>query len=136
MQQSISVTSLSVQQLQDMITSSIRAQYEGLQQTSFMYFEPYTKRINDLPMPVGIKRRPTSQVVRSKLKRKCFQVACHQHDGVDEHQTAEGRASHQLHKSMESSKPGLQIQAQRTVRSGDVHPSQDDFKCSAINVAL
>ncbi|TYK29830.1 ty3-gypsy retrotransposon protein [Cucumis melo var. makuwa] len=53
MQQSISVVSLSVQQLQDMITSSIRAQYGGPQQTSFMYSKPCTKRINDLRMPVG-----------------------------------------------------------------------------------
>uniref|UniRef100_A0A9I9DR56 Glycoside hydrolase family 5 domain-containing protein n=1 Tax=Cucumis melo TaxID=3656 RepID=A0A9I9DR56_CUCME len=40
-------------QLQDMITSSIRAQYGGPPQTSFMYSKPYTKRINDLRMPVG-----------------------------------------------------------------------------------
>ncbi|KAA0067220.1 ty3-gypsy retrotransposon protein [Cucumis melo var. makuwa] len=46
-QQSMSVTLLSIQQLQDMITSSIRAQYEGPPQTSFMYSKPYTKRIND-----------------------------------------------------------------------------------------
>ncbi|TYK25898.1 ty3-gypsy retrotransposon protein [Cucumis melo var. makuwa] len=36
MQQSISVASLSVQQLQDMIKSSIKVQYGGPQQTSFM----------------------------------------------------------------------------------------------------
>ncbi|KAA0041760.1 ty3-gypsy retrotransposon protein [Cucumis melo var. makuwa] len=36
-----------------MITSSIRAQYGGPQQTSFMYSKPYTKRINDLRMSVG-----------------------------------------------------------------------------------
>ncbi|TYK04665.1 ty3-gypsy retrotransposon protein [Cucumis melo var. makuwa] len=47
-QQSMSVTSLSVQQLQDMIANFIRAQYGGSQQTSFMYSKPYTKRINDL----------------------------------------------------------------------------------------
>ncbi|KAA0046632.1 retrotransposon gag protein [Cucumis melo var. makuwa] len=46
MQQSICIASLSVQQLQDMITSSIRAQ---------------------------IKRRPTSQVVRSSLKENAFE---------------------------------------------------------------
>ncbi|KAA0042087.1 ty3-gypsy retrotransposon protein [Cucumis melo var. makuwa] len=45
--------SLSVQQLQDMITSSIRVQYGGPSQTSFMYSKPYTKKINDLQMPVG-----------------------------------------------------------------------------------
>ncbi|KAA0066866.1 ty3-gypsy retrotransposon protein [Cucumis melo var. makuwa] len=53
MQRSIFVAFLSVQQLQDMITSFIRAQYGGPQQTSFMYSKPYTKRINDLRMPVG-----------------------------------------------------------------------------------
>ncbi|KAA0040572.1 ty3-gypsy retrotransposon protein [Cucumis melo var. makuwa] len=73
MQQSISITCLSVQQLQDMITSSIRAQYGGPQQTSFMYSKPYTKRINDLRMPVGYqplkfqkfdgKRNPKQHIV-------------------------------------------------------------------------
>ncbi|KAA0025842.1 ty3-gypsy retrotransposon protein [Cucumis melo var. makuwa] len=43
MQQSIYATFLSVQQLQVIITSSIRAQYEGPQQTSF----------NDLRMSIG-----------------------------------------------------------------------------------
>ncbi|KAA0058183.1 ty3-gypsy retrotransposon protein [Cucumis melo var. makuwa] len=52
---------------------SIRAQYGGPPQTSFMYSKPYTKRINDLRMPVGIKRRPTSQIVRSKCKRNAFE---------------------------------------------------------------
>ena len=47
-QQFISLTSLSVQQLQDMITSCMSPQYEGPPQTSFVYFKPYTKRINDL----------------------------------------------------------------------------------------
>ncbi|KAA0051896.1 retrotransposon gag protein [Cucumis melo var. makuwa] len=73
-QQSVSVASLLVQQLQDMIANSIRAQYGGPPQTSFMYSKPYTKRIDNLRMPLGIKRRPTSQAVHLKLKRKCFRV--------------------------------------------------------------
>ncbi|KAA0032672.1 ty3-gypsy retrotransposon protein [Cucumis melo var. makuwa] len=52
-QQSVSVASLSVQQLQDMIANSIRAQYGGPPQTSFMYSKPYTKRIDNLRMPLG-----------------------------------------------------------------------------------
>ncbi|TYK16520.1 ty3-gypsy retrotransposon protein [Cucumis melo var. makuwa] len=52
-QQSVSVASLSVQQLQDMIVNSIRAQYAGPPQTSFMYSKPYTKRIDRLRMPLG-----------------------------------------------------------------------------------
>ncbi|TYK08171.1 ty3-gypsy retrotransposon protein [Cucumis melo var. makuwa] len=52
-QQSISVASLSVQQLQDIIANSIRAQYGGPLQTSFMYSKPYTKRIDNLRMPLG-----------------------------------------------------------------------------------
>ncbi|KAA0055462.1 retrotransposon gag protein [Cucumis melo var. makuwa] len=52
-QQSVSVASLSVQQLQDMIANSIRAQYRGPPQTSFMYSKPYTKRIDNLRMPLG-----------------------------------------------------------------------------------
>ncbi|KAA0054701.1 ty3-gypsy retrotransposon protein [Cucumis melo var. makuwa] len=55
-QQSISITSLSVKELQDMITNFIRAQYGGSPQTSFMYSKPYTKRINDLRMHVGYQR--------------------------------------------------------------------------------
>ncbi|KAA0038860.1 retrotransposon gag protein [Cucumis melo var. makuwa] len=122
-QQSVSVASLSVQQLQDIIVISIRAQYGGPLQTSFMYSKSYTKRIDNLRMPLGIKRRPTSQAVHSKLKRKCFRVAFRQHDGVNKYQTAKGRASHRLHKPMKSFKPGLQRQAHRTVCSKDVHPS-------------
>ncbi|KAA0054618.1 ty3-gypsy retrotransposon protein [Cucumis melo var. makuwa] len=86
-----------------MITSSIRAQYGGPSQTSFMYSKPYTKRINNLRMLIGyqppkfqqfdrkdnpkqhithfvetcknwIKRRPTCQATRLKHERKCFQV--------------------------------------------------------------
>ena len=49
-QQSVYVASLSVQQLQDMIANSIRAQYGGPQQTSFMYSKPYTKRIDNFKM--------------------------------------------------------------------------------------
>ncbi|KAA0049812.1 ty3-gypsy retrotransposon protein [Cucumis melo var. makuwa] len=50
-QQSVSVASLLVQQLQDMIRNFIKAQYEGPPQTSFMYSKPYTKRIDNLRMP-------------------------------------------------------------------------------------
>ncbi|TYK22023.1 retrotransposon gag protein [Cucumis melo var. makuwa] len=52
-QQSVSVASLSVQQLQDMIANSIRAQYGGPPQTSFMYSKLYTKRIDNLIIPFG-----------------------------------------------------------------------------------
>ncbi|TYK01673.1 ty3-gypsy retrotransposon protein [Cucumis melo var. makuwa] len=52
-QQSVFVASLSVQQLQDMIANSILAQYGGLPQTSFIYSKPYTKRIDNLRMPLG-----------------------------------------------------------------------------------
>ncbi|KAA0065384.1 ty3-gypsy retrotransposon protein [Cucumis melo var. makuwa] len=52
-QQSVSVASLSVQQLQDMIANSIRAQYGGPPHTTFMYSKPYTKRIDNLRMPLG-----------------------------------------------------------------------------------
>ncbi|KAA0065607.1 ty3-gypsy retrotransposon protein [Cucumis melo var. makuwa] len=36
-----------------MIANSIRAQYGGPLQTSFMYSKPYTKRIDNLRMPLG-----------------------------------------------------------------------------------
>ncbi|KAA0036762.1 ty3-gypsy retrotransposon protein [Cucumis melo var. makuwa] len=37
----------------DIITNSIRAQYKGSPQTSFMYFKSYTKRIDNLRMSLG-----------------------------------------------------------------------------------
>ncbi|KAA0050429.1 ty3-gypsy retrotransposon protein [Cucumis melo var. makuwa] len=36
-----------------MIVNSIRAQYGGPSQTSFMYSKPYSKRIDNLRMPLG-----------------------------------------------------------------------------------
>ena len=45
---STSISSLSVQQLQDMIMNTIRAQYGGAPQNSLMYSKPYTKRIDIL----------------------------------------------------------------------------------------
>ena len=50
---SASVASLFVQQLQDMITNTIRAQYGGPSQSTLMYSKPYTKRIDNLHMPVS-----------------------------------------------------------------------------------
>ncbi|KAA0042988.1 ty3-gypsy retrotransposon protein [Cucumis melo var. makuwa] len=47
-----------------MITSSIRAQYGGPPQTSFMYSKPYTKRINDLRMHVGYQPLRFQQIDR------------------------------------------------------------------------
>ncbi|KAA0061178.1 ty3-gypsy retrotransposon protein [Cucumis melo var. makuwa] len=54
-QQSVSVAFLSVQQLQDMIENSIRAQYGEPLQTSFMYSKPYNKKIDNLRMPLGFQ---------------------------------------------------------------------------------
>ncbi|KAA0042172.1 ty3-gypsy retrotransposon protein [Cucumis melo var. makuwa] len=59
--QSASIASLSVQQLHDMITNSIKAQHEGPLQTSFMYSKPYTKRIDNLRMPLGYKSKKFQQ---------------------------------------------------------------------------
>ena len=47
------IASLLVQQLQDMIANTIRAQYDGAPQSSFMYSKPYIKRVDNLRMPVG-----------------------------------------------------------------------------------
>ncbi|KAK3038008.1 hypothetical protein RJ639_029959 [Escallonia herrerae] len=49
---SISAASLSVQQLQDMIASTIRAQYGGHSRDTLRYSKPYTKRIDNMRMPV------------------------------------------------------------------------------------
>ena len=42
-----------VQQLQDMITNTIRAQYEGYSTSSLIYSKPYTKSIDNIRMPNG-----------------------------------------------------------------------------------
>lgn len=75
-QDSTSIASLSVQQLQDMITDSIRAQYGGPSQNSLLYSKPYTKRIDKLRMPIGYqppkfqqfdgKGNPKQHVISSK----------------------------------------------------------------------
>ena len=48
-----SLGSMFFQQLQDIITNSIRAQYGGPSRDSLTYSKPYTKRINGLRMPLG-----------------------------------------------------------------------------------
>ena len=50
---STSMASMSVQQLQDMITNTIRAQYGGSSTSSLTYSKPYTKRIDNMRMPNG-----------------------------------------------------------------------------------
>ena len=50
---STSIASISVQQLQDMITNTIRAQYGGSSTSSVMYSKPYTKRIDNIRMSNG-----------------------------------------------------------------------------------
>ncbi|XP_012830541.1 PREDICTED: uncharacterized protein LOC105951637 [Erythranthe guttata] len=50
---SMSVATLSVQQLQEMIANTIKAQSGGPSQVSPMYSKPYTKRIDALRMPAG-----------------------------------------------------------------------------------
>ncbi|KAM1457443.1 hypothetical protein ACFX2I_034609 [Malus domestica] len=45
--------SLSIQQLQEMITNTIKAQYEGSSHTSSFYSKPYSKKIDALKMPMG-----------------------------------------------------------------------------------
>ncbi|XP_059650361.1 uncharacterized protein LOC132296149 [Cornus florida] len=47
-----SITSLSIQQLQDMIVNCIREQYSGVPQSARIYSKPYTERINILKMPI------------------------------------------------------------------------------------
>ncbi|KAM1760240.1 hypothetical protein ACFX12_003132 [Malus domestica] len=45
--------SLSIQQLQEMITNTIKAQYEGSSNTSGLYSKPYSKKIDALRMSRG-----------------------------------------------------------------------------------
>ncbi|KAM1985029.1 hypothetical protein ACFX16_013233 [Malus domestica] len=45
--------SLSIQQLQEMITNTVKAQYEGSSNTSGLYSKPYSKKIDALKMPMG-----------------------------------------------------------------------------------
>lgn len=53
LEQSTSIGSLFVQQLQDMIINTVRAQYGGACTSSLMYSKPYTKRIDNMRMPNG-----------------------------------------------------------------------------------
>ena len=53
LQNSTSIASLSVQQLQEMIVNSIKTQYGGSAQTLSLYSKPYTKRIDNLIMSNG-----------------------------------------------------------------------------------
>ena len=50
--QSASIATLTVQQLQCMITNTIKAQYGGLSQSSLGYSKPYSKRIEGPLMPI------------------------------------------------------------------------------------
>ena len=52
-EQSASMASLLVQQLQDMITNTIRTRYGGSSMSSLTYSKPYTKRIDNMRMPNG-----------------------------------------------------------------------------------
>ncbi|KAM1861264.1 hypothetical protein ACFX13_013341 [Malus domestica] len=45
--------SLSIQQLEKMIASIIKAQYEGSSHDSVLYSKPYSKKIDALKMPIG-----------------------------------------------------------------------------------
>ncbi|KAM2397275.1 hypothetical protein EV1_033696 [Malus domestica] len=45
--------SLSIQHLQEMITNTTKAQYEGSSHTSLFYSKPYSKKIDALKMPRG-----------------------------------------------------------------------------------
>ncbi|KAM1182037.1 hypothetical protein ACFX19_000587 [Malus domestica] len=45
--------SLSIQQLQEMIASTIKAQYEGSSHDSVLYSKPHSKKIDALKMPKG-----------------------------------------------------------------------------------
>ncbi|KAL2470475.1 Retrotrans gag domain-containing protein [Abeliophyllum distichum] len=47
------VGSLSIQQLQHMIADTIRAQYGGSPQSSLVYAKPYSRRIEEMRMPLG-----------------------------------------------------------------------------------
>ena len=51
--QCASIATLTVQQLQDMITNTIKAQYGGLSQSSLGYSKSYSKQIEGLLMPIG-----------------------------------------------------------------------------------
>ncbi|KAK2981999.1 hypothetical protein RJ640_007591 [Escallonia rubra] len=67
-----SIASLSVQQLEDMITSIIRAQYRGPSQNNLMYSKPYMKRINNMRMPAGHRKGPHRKKIIRSLKGNAF----------------------------------------------------------------
>ncbi|KAM1262445.1 hypothetical protein ACFX2G_028180 [Malus domestica] len=47
------MVSLSIQQLQEMITNTIKVQYQGSLHDSVLYSKPYSKKIDALRMPRG-----------------------------------------------------------------------------------
>ncbi|KAL0411752.1 UNVERIFIED_CONTAM: hypothetical protein Slati_3764900 [Sesamum latifolium] len=56
-----SVAALSVQQLQEMIANTIKAQYSGSAQSSPAYSKPYSKRIDALRMPTSYQHPKLQQ---------------------------------------------------------------------------
>ncbi|KAL0322447.1 UNVERIFIED_CONTAM: hypothetical protein Sangu_1864000 [Sesamum angustifolium] len=48
-----SIATWSVQQLQEMITNTIKVHYDGTPQSSPTYSKPYIKRVDALRMPIG-----------------------------------------------------------------------------------
>ncbi|KAA0051503.1 retrotransposon gag protein [Cucumis melo var. makuwa] len=84
-----------------MIANSIRTQYGGPPQTTFMYSKLYTKRIDKLRMPLGYqppkfqqfdgKGNPKQHIAHFIETCENHQTYC-KHDGAYKYQTAEGRA--------------------------------------------
>ncbi|KAL2487273.1 Ty3-gypsy retrotransposon protein [Abeliophyllum distichum] len=58
----LSIGSLFVQQLQNMIADTIHAHYGGLPQFSLVYAKPYSRQIEEMRMPLGYQ----------PLKYQCF----------------------------------------------------------------
>ena len=66
-ERSTSFASLLVQQLQDMITNTIRAQHVGSFTSSLTYSKPYTKCIDNMRMPKWVSKTSTSDSIVTQL---------------------------------------------------------------------
>ncbi|KAM1411790.1 hypothetical protein ACFXTO_024622 [Malus domestica] len=65
--------SLSIQQLQEMITNTIKTQYEGSSHTSLFYSKPYSKKIDALKMPRGTEGDYLAKQFVRSLKGNAFE---------------------------------------------------------------
>ena len=81
--ESTSMVSLSVEQLQDMITNTIRARYDEPSQSTLMYSKPYTKRIDNLHMLMGINLQNFNHLTGREIQNNMNFIETYNNAGTD-----------------------------------------------------